>query len=220
MAAAGAVLVLVALGVATARQVALWKDTRTLFTHARRLTGESLVADEMLGIADVLQGRTPEGLALLRRGVALAPADPRARLNLATALLTLPGHEAEAAAHLRLAVRIRPASGEAMNALAWLLATSPDPSVRDGREAERLAGRAVQVSGGGDPSLLDTQAAAQAAAGRPAAAAATARRALGLAERARADPLAAAIRGRLASYERGRAWVDSARAAGMPPGHP
>ena len=220
VAAAGAVLVLAALGVASARQVALWKDTRTLFTHARRVTGENVVVDEMLGMVSVLEGRTEEGLALLRRGVALAPADSRAQLNLAAALLALRGHDTEAAEHLRLAVRHGPASSEALNGLAWLLATSPDPAVRDGREAERLAELALKAGGDGDPSLLDTQAAAQAAAGRSGAAVATARRALDLAKRAGIDTLAAAIRGRLAAFERGGTWVDSARVAGTLPGRP
>ncbi len=213
VAVAGVVVALAALGVATARQVALWRDTRTLFTHARRVTGENVVTIEMLGMADMLQGRRAEGLALLRRGVALAPAHPLARLNLATALLDLPGHDAEAAGHLREVLRRYPSNGEALNGLAWLLATSPDSSVRDGREAERLAERALQVGGSDDPGLLDTQAAAQATAGRTDAAVATARRALELAQRAGNDTLAAAIRGRLASFERGRAWVDSTRAA-------
>jgi hypothetical protein len=150
----------------------------------------------------------------------MAADGPDAHVLFASALLTLPGHDAEAAEHLRLAIRRGPASGELLNELAWLLATSPDPAVRDGREAERLAERAVQASGGRDPRVLDTQAAAQAAAGRTGVAVATARRALELAERAGADTLAVAIRGRLASYERGRAWVDSARAGGTPPGRP
>ena len=188
--------------------MALWKDTRTLFTPARRVTGESLVVDEMLGIASVLQGRTQEGLALLRSGVALASADTRAQLNLAGALLALPDHDAEAAEHLRLAVRYEPEDAKALNALARLLATCPNPTVRRAEEAVQLAGRAVQASGGRDPSLLDTQAAAQAAAGRSSW------------RSARNGTLAVAIRGRLASYEQGRAWVDSARAVGVLPGRP
>jgi protein O-mannosyl-transferase len=323
VAAAGVVLVLMALGVATARQVALWKDTRTLFTHAARVTGESVVVEQVLGsafeadtqrveairhlrravelapgyvdarynlgvvltregqtdeairqfrrvielnpayleafyglglaaesqgrwdeaaafyrrvlqqrtdwdyrplrqlgIVTAQQGHVTEGLELLRRAVALAPADARTHLAMAVALLLLSDRDAEAAEHLRLAVRHAPMNSEALNGLAWLLATSPDAAVRDGREAERLAERAVRTGGGLDPNLLDTQAAAQMAAGQRGAAVATARRALELAERAGADTLASAIRGRLASYEEGRAWVDSARTVGTSAGHP
>ena len=316
-AAALAVALLGVLGVATARQVALWKDTRTLFTHALQVTGESVVVEQalgnaceadsqradalrhlrraveldpgyaaaryslgvvlardgqldeagrqfrrilelqpedadalfylglteqtqgrlgeaegfyrralqrpgdtraqalrQLGIIDVLHGRTGQGLDLMRQAVALAPASTRSRVLLAGALLTSPGHDAEAIEQLRLALRRAPGDAEALNALAWLVATSPDPGLRNGAEAEPLAARAVRAGGGRDPNTLDTQAAAQAAAGRTAEAVVTARRALELAESAGADTLAVAIRARLAAYERGRAWVDSARVAG------
>ncbi len=320
VAVAGVVVALAALGVATARQVALWRDTRTLFTHARRVTGENVVVEQVLGnafdadsqrveairhlrraveldsnylrsrinlglvlaregqideairqfrrvldrqpmnqdalvglglavqgqggleeaealfrravqsrgdsrgfalrqlgVIVLLRGRAEEGLGLLRQATAATPDDADLNLLFASALLTQPGHDAEAMEHLRRVIRQRPASGEALNGLAWLLATSPDPALRDGREAERLAGRALQAGGGADPGLLDTQAAAQAAAGRTGAAVATARRALELAQRAGNDTLAAAIRGRLASFERGRAWVDSTRVPGPLP---
>jgi tetratricopeptide (TPR) repeat protein len=321
VAAAGAVLALAALGVTTARQVALWKDTRTLFTHARRVTGESVVVEQVLGsafeadsqraeairhlrraveldsnyvrsrynlglvlardgrideavrqfrraldlqpmnsevlinlglavqrqggldeaetlyrraalnmgdnqawalrqlgVVVALQGRVEEGLGLMRQATALAPDGPDSHVLFASALLAFPGHDAEAAEHLRLALRRAPVSVEALNGLAWLLATSPDPAVRQAGEAMQLAERAVQASGGRDPGVLDTQAAAQAGAGRMDTAIATARRALELAVRASADTLAVAIRGRIASYEQGRAWVDSARVAGTLPG--
>ena len=43
---------------------------------------------------------------------------------------------------------------------AWILATSPDPSVRDGARAVELASRAVQLSGGQEPRAFDALAAA------------------------------------------------------------
>ena len=309
------VLLLAALGVTTARQAALWKDTRTLFTHARQVTGETVLGEHtlanafladsqrtqalehlrravelgpdylpalrgygvalaqggqldaadrlfqrvlaldptdsgawyslglsaqargrldeaerdyrralghtsettpqvtrQLGIVSMLRGDTRGGLALIRSAAALTPADVRGHVILAQALERAPGHDAEAEGELRAALRLAPDDREALNELAWLLATTAEPGARGGSEAESLAARLATLTGGRDPNLLDTQAAAQAAAGRTGAAVATARRALALAERARADTLAVAIRGRLASYERGRAWVDSARA--------
>ena len=47
-----------------------------------------------------------------------------------------------------------------------MMATDPDPSVRNGSEAVRLAERAVQLTGAREPTLLDTLAAAYAEAGR------------------------------------------------------
>jgi spermidine synthase len=68
--------------------------------------------------------------------------------------------------HYREAVRIRPTFEKALNNLAWLLATARDPALRDPAYAVSLAERAVESSGASDPAVLDTLAAAYAAAGR------------------------------------------------------
>jgi spermidine synthase len=89
--------------------------------------------------------------------------------------------------------------------------------VRDGAEALPAADRAVGLTGGRDPNVLDTRAAALAAAGRFGEAVEVARAAGELVARAGADPLAAPIRARLALYRAGRAFVDSSRTAGYTP---
>ena len=53
----------------------------------------------------------------------------------------------------------------ALNGLAWLLATSPDASLRDGKRAIELAAGACEWSNWSEPSFLDTLAAAYAEAG-------------------------------------------------------
>src|SRR5206468_1897111 len=53
----------------------------------------------------------------------------------------------------------------ALGGAAWLLATCPDPEVRDGPRAIELAERAVEATHRNDANLLDTLAAAYAAAG-------------------------------------------------------
>ena len=53
-------------------------------------------------------------------------------------------------------------SSKMLNELAWLLATFPNPSVRDGQEAVRLAERACTITNRTDPALLATLAAAHA----------------------------------------------------------
>ena len=55
-----------------------------------------------------------------------------------------------------------------------MLATNPNASVRNGIEAMALAERALQLSGGSEPAVLDALAAAYAEAGRFAEAAAAA----------------------------------------------
>jgi len=90
--------------------------------------------------------------------------------------------------------------------LAWLLATSPDPAVRDGGEALRLAKRAVASQMGGDPSSLDTLAAAYAEEGRFEEAVATAEKALDLARKQAREDLAGPIAERLSLYQAGRPY--------------
>ncbi|MDD2320394.1 MAG: tetratricopeptide repeat protein [Geobacteraceae bacterium] len=59
-----------------------------------------------------------------------------------------------------LATEYYPTEASAANALAWLLATCPDPNIRDGREAVSLALKAVRIDKNAEN--LDTLAAAQA----------------------------------------------------------
>ena len=65
------------------------------------------------------------------------------------------------------------------------------------------------LTGGRDPNLLDTMAAAQAAAGDFGAAAETERHAIALASGSAADSLAAPMRERLKLYQRGVAYTES-----------
>ncbi|MEX2317579.1 MAG: protein kinase [Pirellulales bacterium] len=71
---------------------------------------------------------------------------------------------AEAVKWYRLAVE--QGNLRALNSLTWLLATSDDPTLRDGTSAVRFAETAAASTGHKDPVMLDTLAAAYAAAGR------------------------------------------------------
>jgi tetratricopeptide (TPR) repeat protein len=85
--------------------------------------------------------------------------------------------------------------------LAWLLATCPDGSLRNGTRAVGLAEQARTLAGIESPQLLDTLAAAYAEAGRFPEAIETARRALNLPATQNNLPLAEAIQARLKRYE-------------------
>jgi tetratricopeptide (TPR) repeat protein len=89
------------------------------------------------------------------------------------------------------------------NNLAWLLATSPDASIRDGNRAIEFAKQAVQLSRGKNPNYLRTLAAAFAESGRFAEAKETARQALQAAERGSNSALATALHDEIALYELG-----------------
>jgi hypothetical protein len=85
-----------------------------------------------------------------------------------------------------------------LNNLAWILATSSDPALRDPDRAVDLAEEAA-ASGEPEAGILDTLSVAYAAAARPADARAAALRALARAERSGDAALAAQLRERLAA---------------------
>jgi Flp pilus assembly protein TadD len=84
-----------------------------------------------------------------------------------------------------------------------VLATDTDASLRKGAEAVTLAKRAVQLSGGQEPLILDTLAAAYAEAGRFDQAVTTAQQALALALNQGNAPLANALRAHIKLYQAG-----------------
>jgi tetratricopeptide (TPR) repeat protein len=82
------------------------------------------------------------------------------------------------------ALEIRPDFADAQNSLgnvAWLLATSPEASLRNGPKALALARQLDRLFGGNNPVRLDTLAAAYAESGQFPEAVAAAQRALALA---------------------------------------
>jgi tetratricopeptide (TPR) repeat protein len=63
---------------------------------------------------------------------------------------------------LQKVLEIQPDNVDACQYLAWVLAASPDASLRDGTKAVELARKANDVSGGKDPGILSTLSAAYA----------------------------------------------------------
>ncbi len=101
-----------------------------------------------------------------------------------------------------------------MNDTAWLLATDPDRSIRDGAEAVSLAEWAAELSNHKDPAVLDTLAAAYAEAGRFSEAVKTAEQAIELAGAQRKSTLADSLRRRMKLYQ------DRSPYRATPPGVP
>jgi tetratricopeptide (TPR) repeat protein len=72
---------------------------------------------------------------------------------------------AQAATRLEEALQLQPESVDALNDLAWLCATCPEPNLRDAAKALRLAKHAADLTGWKDPGVLETLAAAYAEGG-------------------------------------------------------
>ena len=112
----------------------------------------------------------------------------------------------EAIVHYHMAIKLSPENVEPLRNLAWLRATSPEAALRNGAEAIKLAERANRLTGGKQPEVLDTLAAAYAAAGLFPDALAAVRKALELATQQNKRALAEALPARIALYEAGKPY--------------
>jgi Tfp pilus assembly protein PilF len=131
--------------------------------------------------------------------VELKPYMVDAHVTLATNLERL-GRTRQAQASYRGALRENPDLWQAANNLAWSLATSPRPKLRDGTESLRWAAHAAELTGHANPGVLDTLAAAHAETGDFDAAIAVAEKAIELARAAGQSELVAQLEGRLKLY--------------------
>jgi protein O-mannosyl-transferase len=113
-------LVLAGLSTVTVRQVAVWKDTRTLFEHALAVTDDNAVAHEKLAEVLLQEGRTQLAVEHLETALRLQPGYGEAHVNLGIALGML-GRNGEAIAHFRAGLATNE-TAEARHNLAFTLA--------------------------------------------------------------------------------------------------
>jgi tetratricopeptide (TPR) repeat protein len=161
-------------------------------------------AHENLGVVYLMTGHFPESEQQLKESLRLQPGNIGAHFNLAQ-IQTQLGETAEAIENYRAVLRLDPQENQARQKLAWLLATGPNPRLRDGAEALRLATQVTQ-SAPSDPVTWDTQAAALAETGRYIDAAAAATKALDLAATSQKE-LTQQIEARLRLYKSGTPFV-------------
>jgi len=161
-----------------------------------------------LGVASQAAGDYAGAAAALREAARLNPEHAGVRASLATTLF-YSGAWADALAAARANLERDPSDAAAANIVAWILATSNDPGVRDGATAERVARAALDAAGDVPPAyLLDTYAAALAAAGRFDEAASAAERAIDRATQSGDSAQAAESRAHLERFARGEAITD------------
>lgn len=194
------------------------------YEEALRLTPG--FAPAHLGLAALLQARgdAAGAIAHYRAASDAAPVASRLRIGL---LLAAQGDVSGAREALEEAVRRGPDDPDATRALALLLndaawRASTDVGASDAARAAAVgdAERAVALTARGDAALLDTLAAAYAAAGRYADAVSTARDAEALARASGDEALQRALAVRRAAYESGRPWREDAPPAGGAQGAP
>jgi spermidine synthase len=149
-----------------------------------------------------------EAIREFRETLRLQPDNEEAHNNLGLAL-RLTGERDQALAEFTAALARKPDWPGPMSEIAWILATHSDPAVRDPAKAVRLAERAADLTGRRQPVILDTLAAAYAAAGDFERAAATAQEAASLAAAAGATALSGDIGGRLALYRQKKPYRET-----------
>ena len=93
------------------------------------------------------KGRLPEAMVHYRKFLEIEPGNVEARNTLGTALIQQ-GRVSEAIAQWQEVLAIEADNGNAASNLAWVFATCPEDSIRDGTRAVELAEKAMRLSGG------------------------------------------------------------------------
>ena len=163
-----------------------------------------------LGGALLQRGRADEAMAHYQEGLRIRPDNVDGH-NILGGLLLQKGRVREAITHFQRALELRPNHQLAENNLAWVLATSPEPSLRNGSKAMALAQQAVQLSGGRNPAIIGTLAAAYAEAGRFAEALANAQYAMQLATAQNNRALANTLWAQMECYQTGAPFRDTSQ---------
>ncbi len=118
------------------------------------------------GAANEALGRDESARRDLEHALTMYKSTPAAQDILSLALRKLAivslrlGRTAEAQGYLRRAAKEAPNDPKPYNAMAWVMATSPNAAVRNGKEAVQLATKACTLSSWKNASYIDTLAAA------------------------------------------------------------
>ena len=171
------------------------------------LRPENGPAHDNLAKALLKKGQVAEAMVHYRKFLEIEPENVEARNTLGTALIQQ-GHVKEAIDQWQDALALQPDNGNAASNLAWVFATCPEASLRDGARAVELGEKALRISGGKIPMIHRVLAAAYAESGRFADAIETAQRGAELATTQGNSGLAAELESNIALYQSGRPLRD------------
>jgi tetratricopeptide (TPR) repeat protein len=118
-----------------------------------------------LGLVFLLHNKPDEAARYFTAALVETPDFAEAHRRLAQAL-SQQFKSKEAIFHYRAALRLKPDFADALNELAWILATTPDSTLRSGAEAVQLAKRACEPTKNRQAAYLTTLSAAYAEAGQ------------------------------------------------------
>jgi protein O-mannosyl-transferase len=152
-----------------------------------------------IGLLLMQQGRLEEALGHFQKSLELYP--EYQAYNSIGSIQHRQGKLDEALQNYEKALAIFPDLAVTQTNIAWILATAPDASLRNGARALRLSLRAHELSGGNDPFFLHILAAAYAETGDFPNAIATAEQAINRANERGLKPFAEQLRAEISLYE-------------------
>jgi protein O-mannosyl-transferase len=187
------------LGIVFLRQGKL-DEAISLLRAAVELRPDNSPAHENLAKALLQKGEVANALIHYQKLLELQPDNIEVH-NIVGTVLLQQGHVREGVEEWQKVLAIQPDNGNAMSNLAWVFATSPDDSLRDGAKAVQLAEEALRISGRRIPIIFRTLAAAYAEGGEFSKAIQTAQQGLDLANSQGNSGLAAELQGNIALYQ-------------------
>lgn len=156
-------VVLLALLICTRVQIRYWRSNFTVFNRSLAVTKNNYIAHNNYGSLLSQEGRLDEAIVHFRESVRINPKHAKAQYNLGLALVQTRKYE-EAAGHLRKSLQLDPNCPYTLINLAYVLATSENPKLRNGSEALQLAKKACELTDYSNPEMLKILSVAQRAA--------------------------------------------------------
>jgi len=190
----------------------------SLLQAAVDLRPDNSPAHDNLAKALLQKGNVADALNHYRKLLDLQPDNIEVH-NIVGTVLIQQGRIREGVEEWEKVLASQPDNGNALSNLAWVFATSPDDSLRDGAKAVQLASEAVRVSGYRIPILFRTLAAAYAETGEFSKAIQTAQQGIELANSQGNSGLATELQGNIALYQEHRPLRDPTLTYGKSPPH-
>jgi protein O-mannosyl-transferase len=188
----------------------------SLLQAAVDLRPDNSPAHENLAKALLQKGKVADALIHYRKLLELQPDNIEVH-NIVGTVLLQQGHIREGVEEWQKVLVIQPDNGNAMSNLAWVFATSPDDSLRDGAKAVQLGSEALRISGYKIPLLYRTLAAAYAETGEFSKAIHAAQQGVELANSQGNSGLATELQGNIALYQEQRPLRDPSLVYGNSP---
>ena len=184
------------------------EEALSLYRESVRVQPDFPLGQFNLGMLLLEYGRAEEASNHLAIAAQLMPHNPEVQYDLGL-FLRQRGKSDDAVSRFQTALGDKPDFPAALNELAWILSTDPDPNLRSGSEAVRLAKRACELTQNQQAPFLTTLSAAYAETGQFPDAISAAQKAHDLARAAGQKNIADQNEKLLKLYQKGKPYRES-----------